>query len=408
MQVDHAVAIGVLPGIVGVVRIQAKGLFPGIGHTIHVTILRGWNQITEPCPVARQAAVLCQCHALESVSETIGISWPRKLIVIGHFIFRKVSDKTGIWIRKLQWFIRPYQTNGFPGILEFTRVRAQNFQARGNLIFGTECLWIGFNDQQNRLGGHDKTIWKSECHSSHQFPGVVWIQRVIEWHDLGRSISDFNVFVAAECRMIHDTAENDRSDIGSCIGSALTIGEDTDQLLRVSVAKVGSQCLMIQRGPPLGSIRVSAHGSTIFRGGKFHRVRKGHQSAIRIGLGQIDLISKGGTQGKRCERILNEKLVLVSYMKSHRGNLRPHGDAIFLQVVHGITQIPATNIDGLSSRVVELDGIFKRRVGMTQDFIDQHSGRPRIIAASGRSMDGAAGHPMLGLRWIALQADRFQ
>ena len=38
---------------------------------------------------------------------------------------------------------------------------------------------------------------------------------------------------------------------------------------------------------------------------------------------------------------------------------------------------------------------------MKSGFIDQHSGRPRIIAASGRSMDGAAGHPMLGLRWIA-------
>ena len=50
----------------------------------------------------------------------------------------------------------------------------------------------------------------------------------------------------------------------------------------------------------------------------------------RLGSDRPDLQRRNSS--KRCERILNEKLVLVSYMKSHRGNLRPMGMRYFFKL----------------------------------------------------------------------------
>ncbi len=232
-----------------------------------------------------------------------------------------------------QGFIGPEQLDGFPDVIQFAQVRAQDRDISWDLVFLPKRVGIGFRDDQSALSGNPLVGGEIEFNPASYLPGVLRETKIKQRQIPVGAVSEFDELVVVDGRMIHDTSHHDWPGVGFRVRGSFALQEQGKRFRRIGVPQVGSECLVAQGANGVRSIGVTSHGSTVFGCREFHRIHEGNNVSVCVGLSQMHGFAECGTQGKWNARVIGQECCFIDDLETIRGN---HGAWWYLVFLKGL------------------------------------------------------------------------
>ena len=163
-------------------------------------------------------------------------------------------------------------------------------------------------------------------------------------------------------RGIHDLVDDDGSDLGAGVGGAEGVGFLGHEMLEAIAGNVAAKRNAVDLRPELEAVAVAGDISAV----------TGEQ---------VNLLAQ------RTERESIRADIELAFVKGDKATRRDDGvgwDAVFSGLVVVVGEEPAPDGCRAGNRIVELNGVELRRVGVRQSFVDNHgreAGRGAIKAA---------------------------
>ena len=166
--------------------------------------------------------------------------------------------------------------------------------------------------------------------------------------------------------MVHEFVDDDGTDervaiAGAGAGAELLDGRgiiDAEGMTAQGREEIGA-----------GGRMEAAKGDGAERGVKVDGGGETGKVASGVGGGKEDLVA-GGVEGEAKHQV-RVQLVLVEDLEAAGEDSGVIRDAKFPRFSKGVAEEPAADVDGLSRRVEQFDGIFEWAIGVSQDLVDE-------------------------------------
>ena len=64
------------------------------------------------------------------------------------------------------------------------------------------------------------------------------------------------------------------------------------------------------------------------------------------------------------------ELIFIEHLERAGGDDRAVRNAVLLQIIRRVADVPTTNVHVAAARIVKLNGVLQRRVGVAEHFVD--------------------------------------